>query len=92
MFSNSLCPSFQGGDTISCVSKTIGESCSSRCWQRVAPKVDLREYTLHYIRLRYANKAEPTLTLKPRGDITRNPEQGYQWSPNRTCVRLKKLS
>ena len=26
-----------------------------------------------------ANKAEPTLALKPRGDITRNPKQGYQW-------------
>ena len=24
------------------------------------------------------NKAEPTLTLKPRGDVTRNPKQGYQ--------------
>ena len=26
-----------------------------------------------------ANKAEPTLALKPRGDITRSPKQGYQW-------------
>ena len=26
-----------------------------------------------------ANKAEPTLALKPRGDVTRNPTQGYQW-------------
>ena len=25
------------------------------------------------------NKAEPTLALKPRGDITRSPKQGYQW-------------
>ena len=25
------------------------------------------------------NKAEPTLALKPRGDVTRNPKQGYQW-------------
>ena len=24
------------------------------------------------------NKAEPTLALKPRGDVTRNPKQGYQ--------------
>ena len=24
------------------------------------------------------NKAEPTLALKPRGEITRNPKQGYQ--------------
>ena len=26
-----------------------------------------------------ANKAEPTLALKPRGDVTRDPKQGYQW-------------
>ena len=29
-----------------------------------------------------ANKAEPTLALKPRGDVTRNPKQGYQWPQN----------
>ena len=27
-----------------------------------------------------SNKAEPTLTLKPRGDITRSPKQVYQWA------------
>ena len=26
-----------------------------------------------------SNKAEPTLALKPRGDITRSPKKGYQW-------------
>ena len=26
-----------------------------------------------------SNKAEPTLALKPRGDITRSLKQGYQW-------------
>ena len=36
------------------------------------------------------NKAEPTLALKPRGDITRNPKQGYQWPQKRTCVSAKK--
>ena len=35
------------------------------------------------------NKAEPTLALKPRGDVTRNPKQGYQWPKKRTCVRQK---
>ena len=25
------------------------------------------------------NKAEPTLALKPRGDVTRSLKQGYQW-------------
>ena len=33
-----------------------------------------------------ANKAEPTAVLKPRGDVTRNLKQGYQWPQNRTCV------
>ena len=38
-----------------------------------------------------ANKAEPTMALKPRGTITRNPKQGYQWSQNRTCIYCKLL-
>ena len=40
---------------------------------------------VHYIHLCNVNKAEPTLALKPRGDVTRNPKQGYQWPQNRTC-------
>ena len=48
----------------------------------VAPEVDLGECTLR-------NKAEPTLALKPRGDVTRNPKKGYQWPQKRTCVRPK---
>ena len=28
-------------------------------------------------------KAEPTRPLKPRGDVTRNPKQGYQWPPKK---------
>ena len=36
-----------------------------------------------------ANKGEPTLALKSRGDITRNPKQGYQWPQNRTCERVR---
>ena len=32
---------------------------------------------------------QPTLALKPRGDITRNPKQGYQWPQKWTCVRQK---
>ena len=38
-----------------------------------------------------ANKAEPTLALKPRGDVTRNPKQEYQWPPKRTCMCAKNL-
>ena len=32
---------------------------------------------------------QPTLALKPRGDVTRNPKQGYQWPQKWTCVRQK---
>ena len=32
---------------------------------------------------------QPTLALKPRGDVTRNPKQAYQWPQKRTCVRQK---
>ena len=36
---------------------------------------------------------QPILALKPRGDITRNQKQGYQWPQNRTreCVIQKEL-
>ena len=36
-----------------------------------------------------SNKAEPTLALKPRGDITRSPKQGYQLPHKRTHVLQK---
>ena len=50
------------------------QCCPSRGWQHVTPDVDLKECTLH---LHYnAHKEEPTLALKPRGDITRNLKQG----------------
>ena len=32
-----------------------------------------------YTPLLSSNKAEPTLALKPRGDVTRSPKQGHQW-------------
>ena len=53
----------------------------------VAPEVDLGECTLHSP-LQKANKAEPTLALNPRGDVTRNPIQGYQW-PQKGRVSAK---
>ena len=34
---------------------------------------------------------QPTLALKPRGDVTRNQKQGYQWPQKWTCVRQKLL-
>ena len=36
-------------------------------------EVNLREYVTH------TPPGLPTLALKPRGDITRSPKQGYQW-------------
>ena len=32
--------------------------------------------SVHYLHLCSANKVEPTLVLKPRRNITRNPKQG----------------
>ena len=54
----------------------------------VAPEVNLRECVIH-TPLHSSNKAEPTLALKPRGDVTRSPKQGYQWSHKWTCVQQK---
>ena len=54
----------------------------------VALEVNLRECTLH-LPPQKVNKAEPTLALKPRGDITRNPKQGCQW-PQNMCIYLPK--
>ena len=67
------------------------QCCSSRGWQSVAPEVDLRKCTLH-LPVVMRIKQNPLWLLKPRGDVTRNPKQGYQWPQNRTCecVRQKK--
>ena len=54
----------------------------------VAPEVNLREHISH-TPLQSLNKAEPTLALKPRGDITRSPKHGCQWSQKWTCVQQK---
>ena len=56
----------------------------------VAPEVDLRECTLNSPPQKQ-KKAEPTLALKSRGDVTRNQNPGYQWPQKRRsfCVRLK---
>ena len=36
---------------------------------------------------------QPTLALKPKGNVTRNPKQGDEWPQNRTyeCIRQKNL-
>ena len=42
------------------------------------PWLDLNEVLSSFL-FHAINKAEPTLALKPRGDVTRSPKQGYQW-------------
>ena len=54
----------------------------------VAPEVNLRECISH-MPAQSSNKAEPTLALKPRGDVTRSPKQGSQWPHKWTCVQQK---
>ena len=41
----------------------------------VAPEVDLGNYIRLY---KEVNKAEPTLALKPKGDVTRNSIKEYE--------------
>ena len=60
---------------------------TSRC---VTPEVNLREH-ISCMPLQSSNKAEPTLALKPRGDVTRSLKQRYQWPQKWTCVRQKFL-
>ena len=52
----------------------------------VAPEVNLREHIL-CMPVQSLNKAEPTMALKPREDITRSLKQGYQWPQKWTCVQ-----
>ena len=54
----------------------------------VTPEVNLRE---SHMPPQSSNKAEPTLALKPRGDVTRSPKQGYQWPHKWICVQQKFL-
>ena len=51
----------------------------------VAPEGDIKECTFASAK---ANKADSTLALKPREDITRNPKQGNQYAY--TCMRRSK--
>ena len=56
----------------------------------IALEVNLRE-RISRMPLQSSNKAEPTLALKPRGDITRSLKQGYHWPQKWTCVQKKSL-
>ena len=77
------------------VGKQLGAMPTIKRLAGVAPEMDLWECTLHsplQKKQQQVNKAEPSLVLKPRGDITRNPKQGYRWPQNRTYgVRQKRL-
>ena len=70
-----------------------GEGDWLLCWhytpaKGVALEVNLRE-RMSRTPPHSLNKAEPTLALKPRGDVTRSPKQGYQWPHKWTCVQQK---
>ena len=43
----------------------------------------------HHVRLCQVRIRLPALALKPRGDVTRSPERGYQW-PIKGHVSTKK--
>ena len=87
-----------GGQRFKCRHLTSAET---RMWGRrlaamlalytgkcVTPEVNLRE-CISCTPPHSSNKAEPTLALKPRGDVTRSPKQGYQWPHKWTCVQQK---
>ena len=54
----------------------------------VTQEVNLREH-ISCTPPQSSNKAEPTLALKPRGDVTRSPKQEYQWPQKWACVQQK---
>ena len=75
-----LCTCMWGSDRLRAGRQEVGK-CSTRgeSWGMY----------ITFASAKIANKAEPTLALKPRGDVTSNPKQGYQWPQKRTCVRQK---
>ena len=57
----------------------------------VAPEMGLRKYAICLLFASAMQIGQPTQALEPRGNVTRNPKQGYQWSEVRACecVRQK---
>ena len=55
----------------------------------VTPEVNLRECVTQ-TSLPSLNNL-PTLTLKPRGDVTRSPKQGYHWPHKKGLMSYKKF-
>ena len=83
------------GSSNSCIPPLLKHACGEGdwllCWhytlaKGVTPVVNLRERILR-MPPPSANKAEPTLALKPRGDVTRSPKREYQWPHKWTCVQ-----
>ena len=64
-----LCTCMWGSDRLRAGRQEVGK-CSTRgeSWGMY----------ITFTSAKIANKAEPTLALKPRGNVTRNPKQGYQ--------------
>ena len=65
-----------------------GLGCHAKSSAGVTKEVNLKESVIH-TPLPSANKAA-TLALKPRGDVTRSPKQGYQWPDKKELSFLKK--
>ena len=67
----------------------MGKSNRLPCWpsrgQQVSHQRWISRNVLH-ICLCQVWTGLPTLALKPRGDITRSPRQGYQWPHKSACV------
>ena len=47
----------------------------------VAPELNLRE-RIYHIQLHQVRIRLTSLALKPIGDVTKSPKQGYQWPKN----------
>ena len=69
-----------------------GTDCDAGCQKvsRCSNRGRSWEIYITFASAKQANKAEPTLVLKPREEVTRNPKQGYQWPRNKTHVSTQK--
>ena len=72
----------------------VEEMARLPCWLPRGRQVSHQRWisgNVYHVRLRQVRIRLPTLTLKPRGDVTRSPKQGYQWPHKRTHVLQKKI-
>ena len=67
----------------------FGENDRLLCWLYTPEEVSHQRECISRMPPQSSNKAEPTLALKPRGDVTRSAKQGYQWPHKWTCVQRK---